>query len=144
MNKQAINGKLLEAARSLEKAASTITALRDDKKNLQMDNTRLKLAVIASERSKRASDLADEMFIKGMISKGDVLNKAKEIMTYNDEAFDVLKNAVKKTVVDEDNDSSFRVDRSEINKEAAEAINYNRNAASKNLVADKINNLQNI
>lgn len=140
MNNQVINDKLKKAAIMLEKSAAEISSLRDDNKNLSIDNARLKLSVIASERSGRAKDLANMMFAKGMISKNDVLNKAKEIMEYNDEAFEALKTAVEKNAQSSSPESSF-IESSEIDKEATIKSVYNRDKESRNLVAEKINTL---
>lgn len=89
-----MSAALKVAADLIEKSAAEIKDLRKQKEDLEMKNTKLKLSLAASERAKRAKDLAEKMFQKGMISKGNVTDKAKEIMEYDDNAFDVLREAV--------------------------------------------------
>lgn len=85
---------LLKAAEVLEKSAQQMDNLKKEKEDLQIQNTRLQLSLAAKERSKRSVELAELMFEKGMINKGEVLEKSKEIMKYDDKAFQILKETV--------------------------------------------------
>lgn len=113
---------LKTASELLEKAAEEIKALRENRDDLSLENTKLKLSITAVERSRRSELLAKEMYSKGMISKGDLLNKAKEIMNLDDSAFETLKAAVERATAKTEEGSYLPDADVQMQKEAAEYV----------------------
>lgn len=89
-----IAAKLKEASDVINSMSRQIEKLTKQNSDLLIENKRLTLRVIASERSKRAVDLAEQMVKKGMIPKSELEHKAREIMDYNDEGYNIMKEAV--------------------------------------------------
>lgn len=127
---------LRDSAMLIEKSAAEIEFLRKEKDDLQIQNARLQLSLTAIERSRRSEELAELMFKKGMISRGDVLNKAKEIMTYDDKAFSILKETVEAAQVKPEESIFSSVDNSEAEKEVL--ASYDRGEESRSRTINKV------
>lgn len=125
--------KLREASVLIQNLLAEVERLRASENDSKLEVKRLTLRLIASERSKRALDLAESMFKKGMIPKTDVEHKAKEILDYNDDSFAILKEAVDAREYMQER-LAFSLDDAPRKSDS----NYNRMEDSKKKVEDKL------
>jgi len=103
--------KILKAAELLKQASVTIENLREQLANEQEDNKRLKLQILAKERSQRAVKLAKEMARKGMIKQAEYDSQVDYIMGLDDEAYGLLQKTVDSVPVKTANTDSNGVDK---------------------------------
>jgi len=72
---------------------------KEEIQKLAAENKKLKLQIIAKNRSDRAIKLANTMYQKRLIKKADIDSKIDEIMDMNDQAYEVLAETVENITV---------------------------------------------
>lgn len=126
--------KIKEASAVIQNLSSENEMLRQKNDDLSLEVKKLTLELMAAKRSKRSVDLAEAMFKKSMIPKQDIAIKAREIMEYDDRAFEILKEVVDSKPVDIEK-QSFSI---ENEKDKISYGSYDRKVESRKKVEDTI------
>ncbi len=103
--------KTAAASEMLKQAHNKIASLEEDLDSLTESNKRLKLQIVAKERSQRATKLAKDMFVRGMIKQADVNDQVDYIMGLNDENYDILLKTVENVPVKQARDVQKGLDK---------------------------------
>jgi regulator of replication initiation timing len=132
-----ISKKLMEASRTITALTGALAEVKESKEKLQMENIQLTLRLRASERSKRSLSLAEEMYKKNLISKGNIIAEAEKIMDYSDESFNILKETVASKITEIDKEA-FSIEGSGVTIKEA----YDRGSESKKMISATINSVK--
>jgi len=87
---------LAKAGDGLRKAASLIREKDEEIQKIAEEKKKLELQIVASRRSKKATELARKMQKKGLIKKAGFDEKVDQIMDMDENAFEVLSDTVEK------------------------------------------------
>ena len=87
---------LARAGDGLRKAASLIRERDESLAKVAKENKKLELQIIASQRSKKAVELATTMQKKGLIKKAGFNEKVDQIMDMDESSHQILKDTVEK------------------------------------------------
>ncbi|MDD4403104.1 MAG: hypothetical protein PHI24_14975 [Desulfitobacteriaceae bacterium] len=103
--------KVATASEMLKQAHCKIASLEEDLGSLTETNKRLKLQIVAKERSQRATKLAKDMFQRGMIKQADINDQVDYIMGLNDENYNILLKTVENVPVKQARDVQKGLDK---------------------------------
>jgi hypothetical protein len=97
-----IAGVAQKASEALKFAAAQLKEKDAEIEKLAIENKRLHLESMAKERVERATKLAEMMNEKGMIKKADIQKQINDIVSLEDDAYIILKQAIENTSIPEE------------------------------------------